>query len=252
MRALLVLYLTGKAVTGGFNIPKDAAYGIYAAYDVLAYLTPLAGGFLADKLLGFRKAIIYGALLMAAGQFVLATSSGTEIISQKTYEQKLAEAKEAAGKEAEAAGKDPKKAEEEVKEPAVDTRGPPGIGPNSCCSRGWALWSPATASSPNISSLIGRFYGRATARDGAFTIFYMGINIGAFLTPLTCGVVGEIEGWHYGFLLAGTGMIAGFDLPYTVSGPSGAPRRPAVGEPGRGRRRQPRPPPRPPRPRRLL
>ena len=149
----------GKAVTGGFNIPKDAAYGIYAAYDALVYLTPLAGGFLADKLLGFRKAIIYGALLMAAGQFVLATSSGTEIISQKTYEQKLAEAKEAAGKEAEAAGKDLKKAEEEVKEPAVDTRGQPGIGSELLLFAGLALLVTGNGFfGPNISSLIGRFY----------------------------------------------------------------------------------------------
>src|SRR5678815_2385616 len=75
MRALLVLYLTGKAVTGGFNLEKDPAYGIYAAYGALVYLTPLAGGFLADKLLGFRNAIIWGALLMAAGQFTLTLSS---------------------------------------------------------------------------------------------------------------------------------------------------------------------------------
>src|SRR5437868_5135436 len=121
MRALLVLYLTGKAVTGGFAIDKDSAYGIYAAYGALVYLTPLAGGFLADKLLGFRRAIIWGALLMAAGQFVLATSSGTEIISQKTYEQKLQEAKDAAKKAAVDAGKDPAKAEAEVKEPAIST-----------------------------------------------------------------------------------------------------------------------------------
>jgi POT family proton-dependent oligopeptide transporter len=221
MRALLVLYLTGKAVTGGFNISKDAAYGIYAAYGALVYLTPLAGGFLADKLLGFRKAIIYGALLMAAGQFVLATSSGTEIISQKTYEQKLAEAKEAARKEAEAAGKDPKKAEEEVKEPPAETSGiAPQIGNELLLFAGLALLVTGNGFfKPNISSLIGRFYAQGDPRrDGAFTIFYMGINIGAFLTPLTCGAVGEIEGWHYGFLLAGTGMIAGLLIfLYTAS-----------------------------------
>jgi proton-dependent oligopeptide transporter, POT family len=221
MRALLVLYLTGKAVTGGFNIDKDAAYGIYAAYGALVYLTPLAGGFLADKLLGFRNAIIWGALLMAAGQFVLATSSGTEIISQKTYEQKVKDAKDAARKAAVDAGKDPAKAEAEVKEPEISTGGVTAkVGSELLLFAGLALLVTGNGFfKPNISSLIGRFYAQGDPRrDGAFTIFYMGINIGAFLTPLTCGAVGELEGWHYGFLLAGTGMIVGLLIfLYTVS-----------------------------------
>jgi POT family proton-dependent oligopeptide transporter len=221
MRALLVLYLTGKLVTGGFGISKDAAYGIYAAYGALVYLTPLAGGFLADKFLGFRKAIICGAVLMAAGQFVLSTSSGTEIISQKTYEQKLQEAKDAAKKAATDAGKDPAKAEAEVKEPEISTGGvSPEAGKDLLLFAGLALLVTGNGFfKPNISSLIGRFYAQGDPRrDGAFTIFYMGINIGAFLTPLTCGAVGEMEGWHYGFLLAGTGMIAGLLIfLYTVS-----------------------------------
>ncbi|HJZ58593.1 MAG TPA: peptide MFS transporter, partial [Gemmataceae bacterium] len=221
MRALLILYLTGKAVTGGFAIDKDPAYGIYAAYGALVYLTPLAGGFLADKLLGFRNAIIWGAILMAAGQFTLATSSGTEIISQRQYEEKVKQAKDAAREAATAAGQDPKKAEAEVKEPAVDTLGKtPQVGSELLLLAGLALLVTGNGFfKPNISSLIGRFYQQGDPRrDGAFTIFYMGINIGAFLTPLTCGAVGELEGWHYGFLLAGTGMIAGLLIfLYTVS-----------------------------------
>jgi POT family proton-dependent oligopeptide transporter len=221
MRAILVLYLTGKAVTGGFAISKDAAYGVYAAYGALVYLTPLAGGFLADKLLGFRNAIIWGALLMAGGQFVLATSSGSEIVSQKAYEQKEKEAKEDAKKAAVAAGQDPAKAEAEAKVPAIDTAGtPPRTGNDLLLFAGLALLVTGNGFfKPNISSLIGRFYEQGDPRrDGAFTIFYMGINIGAFLTPLTCGAVGELEGWHYGFLLAGIGMIAGLLIfLFTVS-----------------------------------
>src|SRR5215212_5468104 len=68
MRALLILYLTKTAMEGGFGFEKKIGYGIYGAYGALVYLTPLAGGFLADRYLGFRKAIVWGAILMALGQ----------------------------------------------------------------------------------------------------------------------------------------------------------------------------------------
>ena len=159
MRALLVLYLVAEASKGGFGMEKKVAYGIYAAYGALVYLTPLAGGFIADKLLGFRKAIIWGAILMAAGQFTLSASSGNVWILYA----------------------------------------------------GLALLTTGNGFfKPNISSMVGKFYGDGDPRrDGAFTIFYMGINIGAFLTPLTCGTIGELEGWNYGFLCAGIGMTVG-------------------------------------------
>jgi POT family proton-dependent oligopeptide transporter len=190
MRAFLVLYLTKSLVTGGFGLEKKVAYGIYAAYGALVYLTPLAGGYLADKLLGFRRAIIWGAILMAAGQFTLSTSSGTEFISKTDYDARIA----AGEKEADiVAGRAPERGNE------------------------WLLFAGLSLLvigngffKPNISSLIGRFYEQGDPRrDGAFTIFYMGINMGAFLAPLTCGTVAEIEGWKYGFMLAGAGMVAG-------------------------------------------
>jgi proton-dependent oligopeptide transporter, POT family len=142
MRALLVLYLIATTANGGFGLEEKSAYGIYAAYGALVYLTPLAGGYLADKLLGFRKSIIWGAILMAAGQFVLSASSGNQYVLYA----------------------------------------------------GLALLVIGNGFfKPNISSLIGRFYGPGDPRrDGAFTIFYMGINIGAFLTPLTCGTIGQL------------------------------------------------------------
>ncbi len=63
---------------------------------------------------------------------------------------------------------------------------------------------------PNISSFLGTFYDRNDSRkDGAYTLFYMGINIGAFLAPLTCGYLGQRVGWHYGFFAAGLGMLLG-------------------------------------------
>ncbi len=168
MRALLVLYLIATVGNGGFGMEKKYAYGIYAAYGALVYLTPLLGGYLADKYLGFRRSIIWGAILMAAGQFTLSLSAGDTYVLYA----------------------------------------------------GLALLVTGNGFfKPNISSLVGKFYGQGDPRrDGAFTIFYMGINIGAFLTPLTCGTVGQLEGWGYGFLLAGCGMIVGLLIfLYTVS-----------------------------------
>lgn len=158
MRAILVLYMTSELAKGGFAFDDAKAYGIYGAYGALVYLTPILGGFFADKIMGFRKAIIWGALLMAAGQFTLFLNNQTTFYI------------------------------------------------------GLALLVIGNGFfKPNISSMIGRFYPEGDPRrDGAFTIFYMGINIGAFLTPLTCGAIGEIEGWQYGFLTAGIGMILGF------------------------------------------
>lgn len=161
MRALLVLYMIAKISTdtdGGFGFSDAKAYGIYGAYGALVYLTPIIGGYFADKMMGFRKAILWGSLLMAAGQFTLFLNNQTTFFL------------------------------------------------------GLALLVIGNGFfKPNISSMIGRFYPDGDPRrDGAFTIFYMGINIGAFLAPLTCGVIGEIEGWKYGFLAAGLGMLVGY------------------------------------------
>jgi proton-dependent oligopeptide transporter, POT family len=190
MRAFLVLYLTKALVTGGFGLEKKVAYGVYAAYGALVYLTPLVGGYLADRLLGFRRAIIWGAILMAAGQFTLSTSTGTEMISYTQYEARI----KAGEKEADiVAGRMPERGNEWLM-----------FGGLALLVIGNGFFKP------NISSLIGRFYPQGDPRrDGAFTIFYMGINMGAFLAPLTCGTVAEIEGWKYGFMLAGTGMVTG-------------------------------------------
>ena len=158
MRAILVLYMTSELINGGFAFDDAKAYGIYGAYGALVYLTPIIGGYFADKMMGFRKAIVWGALLMAAGQFTLFLDNEVTFFI------------------------------------------------------GLALLVVGNGFfKPNISSMIGKFYPEGDPRrDGAFTIFYMGINIGAFLTPLTCGAIGEIEGWRWGFLTAGIGMLLGY------------------------------------------
>jgi POT family proton-dependent oligopeptide transporter len=161
MRALLILYMTASVIDGGFAFDDAKAYGIYGAYGALVYLTPLIGGFFADKLVGFRKAIVWGAILMAIGQFTLFLSGNANEISFYI---------------------------------------------------GLAVLVVGNGFfKPNISSMIGRFYEDGDKRrDGAFTLFYMGINMGAFLAPLTCGAIGENEGWQYGFLTAGIGMVIGY------------------------------------------
>lgn len=155
MRALLVLYMTSNIM----NYELSDAYGIYGAYGGLVYATPLVGGLLAERFMGYRKAIMWGALLMMAGHFLMAIE--TEIIFLTAL---------------------------------------------ALLIMGNGFFKP------NISALIGKFYSKTDPRrDGAFTIFYMGINIGAFLSGLTCGVIGEDPnfGWHYGFGLAGVGMLVG-------------------------------------------
>jgi len=184
MRALLVLYLTSKTINSGFGFDKKYAVGIYAAYGALVYLTPLLGGIISDKLLGFRKSIIWGAILMAAGQFTLSASGAIE---------------------------HPIPAAGQVAEVGTVTEASHSTLRILLLYAGLGLLVIGNGFfKPNISSLIGKFYTVGDPRrDGAFTIFYMGINIGAFLTPLTCGRIGELEGWMYGFLCAGVGMVVG-------------------------------------------
>ncbi len=166
MRALLVLYLTKVLFEKMAAGDADAtAYGVYGAYNALLYAAPVLGGMLADRAMGFRRAILMGGIFMALGQFILATSSGLLDggLRETIFFIGLA-----------------------------------------------ALTVGNGFFKPNISSFLGTFYDRNDPRkDGAYTIFYMGINIGAFLAPLTCGYLGEVVHWSLGFLTAGLGMVLG-------------------------------------------
>lgn len=164
MRALLVLFMTAQLVDGGFGWDDGKAYTIYGAYGSLVYATPLIGGALADRILGYRNAIILGGLIMALGHFTL----GLE----------------------------------------------PFFGEENAHTVFYAALAMLIIGNgffkPNISSLVGKLYPEGDPRrDGAFTIFYMGINIGAMIAPLACGYLGETWGWHYGFGAAGIGMAFG-------------------------------------------
>ena len=152
MRALLVLYMT-KALL----YADELANGTYGAYIGFVYATPLIGGMLADRFLGYRRAILIGGVLMSFGHFAMA-----------------------------------------IEHPVFF------FGAMALIIAGNGFFKP------NISTLVGRLYDRKDPRrDGAFTIFYMGINIGAGLSPLLCGYLGERIGWHWGFTLAGIGMLVG-------------------------------------------
>jgi POT family proton-dependent oligopeptide transporter len=162
MRALLVLYLTSKMINGGFELGRANALEIYAIFTSLVYLTPIIGGYLADRFLGQRKAIYIGALLMALGQFSLAFSEFGSISLR-----------------------------------------------NEWLYMGLGLLIIGNGFfKPNISSIVGKLYSEDDPRkDSAFTIFYMGINLGALASPLIAGLLGEKFGWYLGFTTAGIGML---------------------------------------------
>jgi POT family proton-dependent oligopeptide transporter len=164
MRALLILYMVKVLFAEMGSAEADStALGIYGSYTAMVYLFPVVGGIIADKILGFRKAIIFGGILMMAGHFALALEGMYFSGNMQLFFLSLA---------------------------------------FIIIGNGFFK--------PNISSLLGKYYGANDSRkDGAFTIFYMGVNIGALLSTVTCGYVGEQISWHYGFGLAGIGMFLG-------------------------------------------
>jgi proton-dependent oligopeptide transporter, POT family len=157
MRAILVLFLA--STQGGFGWSRGEANQLLHLYNGLVYLTPLLGGYLADRFLGTHRAILVGSVLIASGHFSMAIPSKTAFFT------------------------------------------------------GLALIILGTGfHKSNISTMVGQLYGPGdTRRDAAFTIFYMGINIGAFLGPLVCSSLAESNrfGWHWGFAAAGVGMVLG-------------------------------------------
>ena len=162
MRALLVLFMT-DALSGGMGMTEERATAIYGLYTFGVYVLTLPGGWIADRLLGQRKAVLLGGILIALGHYALAV-------------------------------------------PALPT-----------FYGGLVLIVMGTGFlKANVSVIVGDLYEpQSTRRDAGFSIFYMGINLGAFLGPIVCSYIGEPrEGatwvsWHYGFGAAGVGMTLG-------------------------------------------
>ena len=167
MRAIFVLFMTNKLL-----FDKADASNIYGSYTGLVYLTPLIGGYVADRYWGNRKSIFVGGLLMALGQFILFFCASL----------------------------------------------PQGSGIASSM-----LWTGLAFLifgngffKPNISTMVGQLYpeGDNSRKDSAYTIFYMGINAGAFVAPLVCGYLGENVDFKWGFLSAGIGMLISLVIFY--------------------------------------
>ena len=143
----------------GFEMAELDAFTIYGIFTGLVYVTPIIGGMLADKFFGQRKSIYIGGLTMAAGQFLLSASAWL-------YESG---------------------ADMDLRKTLFFT----GLG---------ILIAGNGFFKPNISTMVGEMYDNNDPRkDGGFTIFYMGINLGAFFSPLIAGKLGEHVAWQYGF-----------------------------------------------------
>ncbi|MFT4847823.1 MAG: POT family proton-dependent oligopeptide transporter [Sediminicola sp.] len=159
MRAILVLYLIGATedVNAGLGWTNGEALALYGWYTMLVYVASIPGGWIADKFLGQKKAVLYGGILLVAGHSILAIEEMWAFYS--------------------------------------------GLG---------LIIAGVGLLKPNISTMVGGLYKQGDIRrDKGFTIFYIGINVGAFLSSLIVGYVGEVHGWHYGFGLAGIGMALG-------------------------------------------
>jgi len=182
MRALLVLYLiasTGEAGQAdgnpGFGWSEESAYLLYGIYTWAVYLTPIFGGLLADKVLGTHRSLIIGGWIIAAGHLCLAA---TELFGVTPGQ-------------------------------VVTLQSSPGalltfVAGLSLIVIGTGFFKPCAA------VMVGQLYEEDDPRrDSGFTIYYLGINVGAVLAPLVAGTLGETVGWHYGFGAAAVGMILG-------------------------------------------
>jgi proton-dependent oligopeptide transporter, POT family len=167
MRAIFVLFMTDKLL-----FDKAYASNIYGSYTGLVYLTPLIGGYVADRYWGNRKSIFIGGLLMALGQFILFACASLGQGAGLT---------------------------------------------NTLLWTGLAFLIFGNGFfKPNISTMVGQLYpeNQNTRKDSAYTIFYMGINAGAFVAPLVCGYLGENIDFKWGFLAAGIGMLISLVIFY--------------------------------------
>jgi POT family proton-dependent oligopeptide transporter len=153
MRALLVYYMVKH-----LHFPQGYASLVYGTYAAGVYLTPILGGYVSDRWLGKRRAIVIGSITMAIGHFLMAF------------------------------------------EPLLYV----------------ALVTIAIGNGlflPNLPSQVGQLYERNDPRrQSAYSVYYLGVNLGAFFAPLVCGTLGELYGWHYGFGAAGIGMCVGLAI----------------------------------------
>jgi POT family proton-dependent oligopeptide transporter len=160
-------------LTKHFLFSDQKAYLIYGAYTAMIYVTPVIGGIIADRYLGARKAVTLGAILLVIGHFGMALEGPQATVSTSGVERDAAYLQ------------------------------------IFYLSLAFIITGTGFLKS-NISTIVGALYTKDDPRrDGGFTIFYMGINLGAFASAITCGWLGETYGWRYGFGAAGIGMLLG-------------------------------------------
>ena len=175
MRIILILFLTAPLMSDnpGWDWPREHALSLIGTYASLLYLTPIIGGWIADKFTGYRIAVVIGCIVMTLGHAAMALETTASFYL------------------------------------------------------GLALLVIGTGFfKPNITSIISEMYKtRESKKDGAYTIFYMGVNAGAFFGMMLCGYLAENYGWSYGFGLAGIFMFLGmlqFILAHKIFGKVGA------------------------------
>ena len=157
MRSLLILFLTASFTDGGWEWTRENASALFGSYVGLVYLSTMLGGYFADKIIGFRWAVVVGALLMTLGHASMAIETEFSIYLGLVL-----------------------------------------------------LVFGNGFFKPNMTSIVSEMYkDRPEKKDGAYTLFYMGVNAGAFFGILLCGYLGEKVGWSYGFGLAGIFMFFG-------------------------------------------
>ncbi|HKE23126.1 MAG TPA: peptide MFS transporter [Bryobacteraceae bacterium] len=157
MRAILILYMVDKVAHGGLGFSDDKAGAVYALYVSMVYLLCLGGGWVADRIIGQRRAVLIGGIFIAIGEFCLMAPAEASFYT------------------------------------------------------GLVLLMMGTGMlKGNVSTIVGQLYPKNDGRrDSGFSLFYMGINLGALISPIICGYVGEKISWRLGFGVAGAGMLLG-------------------------------------------
>jgi len=226
MRGLLIIYLTQH-----FLMSDESSSVLYGAYGALVYVMTIIGGSLADRYLGARKAVTFGAILLTFGHFGMAFEGegSRQLISHGDNQYEII-LDGRGGDARQQIVTDLGTSYVSFTETSMDIAEPEAVGLVPSIDRSEFTMSVETEEKylnilylslaliiagvgflkANISTIVGSLYGFGDARrDSGFTIFYMGINIGAFLASLSCGYLGIVHGWKYGFGLAGAGMLLG-------------------------------------------
>ena len=229
MRGILIFYLTQH-----FLFDDETASATYGSYTSLVYLLPLVGGIVADRYIGTRKAIAFGALLLVAGHGLMAYEGrpATETLTYAGQSYEIASEGRGAGREVSIVVNGQNYSFGPAEDGGITVEGlPAGSALPSVLPKGQYELQQTRDSQgvnifylaisliimgvgflkPNISSIVGQLYPQGDPRrDSGFTLYYYGINLGSFWAAVLCGLLGQTVGWWAGFGLAGVGMALGW------------------------------------------